>query len=35
MIQGVNSSINVANLKFDPENPRVPLDLIGKKDEGK
>lgn len=35
MIQGRNETINVNNLKFDPENPRVPKELLGRSDETK
>ncbi len=35
MIQGIKKTINISNLKFDPENPRVPIELLGVTDETK
>ncbi len=35
MITGIKEEINVSKLTFDPENPRLPFDLQGKRDEEK
>ena len=35
MIQGIKETISISNLKFDPENPRVPIELLGVTDETK
>ncbi|MBO6112409.1 MAG: hypothetical protein J6P45_05115 [Lachnospiraceae bacterium] len=35
MIQGTKETINIFNLKFDPENPRALIELLGVTDETK